>query len=381
MRSLVRSSLALAVLATLSGFGVGTACAGVDTNSGLPPKPEGFSAPAQTHAPGKSSSTSANPEAAASTNPGVVPAISGHPGSGPQMPTSVKETSAEQWAKLIQAPNTGTESFLTRQQAEQAIVMAAQAHRLTSLPPIAGTNGEILYPYGQSWPTVVGSPLHVTIVQLMPGSKPFSVAVGSPGLWDLQQSMAGNVPEVLIKPVYAGLHTNLVITAKGPQGQALTYNLTLVSDKSRFVPMVGFYYPDEMLSQWHVQAQDQAAQKQRAEDQTVAVLPNLNVADLDFHWKVHCAGGGWFSSSDCHSIEPERVFDDGVHTYIQMPAGLGNHGGLPSILARNVDGKPAIINWRFRDGYFVVDGVPDQIDLIAGAGDSAKVVRIVHEGH
>ena len=380
MRGLSPSRVVVAVGAALLQMASLSVWGGVVTDNGLPPKPAGFStSTAHSGATGRNVLPSRT-DGASADSAAVVPAISGNPGTGPGMPASVRETSSDQWAKLIQAPPTGKESFLTRKQAEEAILRAAQAHEISNLPPIAGTNGEILYPYGQSWPTVVGSPLHVTVIQFMKGSKPFTVAIGEKGLWQTQQTMAGDVPELLVKPVYAGLHTNLVVTATGPQGQALTYNLTLVSDKSRFVPMVGFYYPNEILSQWHVQAQTAGEQQAKAKSESVAILPNLNVADLDFHWKVRCAGGGWFSSSNCRSIEPERVFDDGVHTYIQMPPGLGNHGGLPSILGRNVDGKPAILNWRYRDGYFIVDGVPHQIDLIAGVGSSAKVVRLTHEG-
>lgn len=373
MRAIFRSlTLAMVMAAVPMSLALGA-------DAGLPPKPAGFHQPEKSHVGAPESYGSVNPSPAEDST-GVVPAISGD-SAGPAMPPGVRRTSADQWAELIQAPPTGKESYLTRRQAEEAIVRAAEAHRLSSLPPIAGTNGEILYPYGQSWPTVVGSPLHVTVIQFMPGSKPFNVALGSPGLWTYTQAMAGNVPEILIKPVYAGLHTNLVVTATGPQGQSLTYNLTLVSDKSRFVPMIGFYYPDEIMQQWHVAAQSADDHAVRADRETVAVLPSLNVANLDFGWKVHCAGGGWFSSSDCGSIRPLRIFDDGVHTYIQMPEGLGSHGGLPSILARNVDGKPAIINWRYRDGYYIVDGVPDQIDLIAGVGSDAKVVRIEKGAH
>lgn len=359
------------------------ALAGPVVPSGLPPEPAGFQAPHH-EADGKPNLPPRTLAGSAAQTPAtqsyVVPAVSGNPGEGPDMPHQVKETSAEIWASMIKAPPAGKESFLTKKQAIEAIVASAQAKKISSLPPIAGSNGEILYPYGQSWPTVVGSPLHATVIQLMPGSKPFTVANPSGGLWIITQTQAGDVPEIIVKPLYAGLHNNLVVTATGPQGQSLTYNFTLVSDKSQYVPMVGFYYPDQMLEQWHVAAQGQAAEQQKAQQQTVAVLPNLNVSDLDFGWKIRCGGGGWFSSSRCGSIRPLRVFDDGRQTYIQMPSGLASHGGIPSILARNIDGKPAIINWRYRDGYFIVDGVPTQIDLIAGVGSDAKVVRILKKG-
>lgn len=389
---MIRARNHVALLLVLASV---TAQAGVDTGlpdgaplppkratEGLSSKPTGFAdvqkKPQQV--PGLSDAASGLP--AKPVADGDVLPIHGDSGTGPAMPASVKETSAQIWAKLIKTPPQGKESFETRDQAIKALLAAQHAHQITNLPPIAGTNGEILYPYGQSWPTVVASPLHVTVLLLGKGDKPFQIVNGAPGMWKQTQAMAGSRPEILISPRFSGLHTNLVVTATGPNGQDRTYTFNLVSDKGQYVPMVGFYYPQTMETQWKLQVQASKSSAQKVDAQTVATLPNLNVADLDFQWKVHCAGGGWFFSSSCGSIRPSRVFDDGVQTYIQMPGGLSTHGGLPSILAENGDGKPAIINWRYRDGYFIVDGVPPEIILIAGVGSGAKVVRIRHHaGH
>lgn len=352
------------LLATLIGAALSAQAA--FAANGLPPKPT----------PPASSSVSAAEE---------VPAIASQPAG---------LTSAEQWESLVAAPPQAKMSFKTRKQAEDALTAAFDAGKISSLPPIAGDDGTILYPYGQSWPTVVCSPLHVCVIQLGRGDKPSQVVLGQPGMWNMTQAMAGNTPLLALSPRFKGLHTNLMITATAASGEPRVYYINLVSDNDKYVPKVGFYFPGDISTAWKEQAQaaekaaqaaraKEQAEKKRAEDQTVAALPSLNVSNLDFRWTETCEskGGGWFSRApSCDSIKPVRVFDDGVHTYIEMPRGLSNTTGLPTIMASNVAGQPAVLNFRFKGGYYIVDGVPAKILLVAGNGDGSdqKIVEIVH---
>ncbi|HET9147018.1 MAG TPA: TrbG/VirB9 family P-type conjugative transfer protein [Acetobacteraceae bacterium] len=281
-------------------------------------------------------------------------------------------SSAQEWNNLVKAPPSAREQFQTRRQAIKALVTAKQAGTISSLPPIAGSDGSILYPYGESWPTVVSSPLHFAVIELAPGDKPSQVVVGEPGEWRITQAMAGNRPILAVSPRFAGLHTNLMITAVSAGGESRVYYLNLVSDNANYVPKVGFYFPSQMQTAWNQAATDAA-------DSTVATLPGLTAKDLDFNWKIRCGGGGWFSDSDCRAIKPTRVFDDGTHTYIQVPGNLANTSGLPTVLATNSAGQPALINFRVKNGYYVLDGVPAQIKLIAGVGSHGRVAVLTRE--
>lgn len=325
-----------------------------------------------------------------------VPAVGGSaPASAaPSSAATAQPTATQQWADLVAAPPQAKMSFKTKKAAEDALTAAYEAGKISSLPPIAGDDGAILYPYGQSWPTVVCSPLHVCVVQLGKGDKPSQVVLGQPGMWQMTQAMAGDTPLLALAPRFKGLHTNLMITATSRQGEPRVYYINLVSDDSKYVPKVGFYFPGDISTAWQQQAQAvQAAQAQaaqaaaaakaRADAQTVAALPALTAAALDFHWTSTCESknSSWFSRApSCDSIKPTRVFDDGVHTYLQMPANLSNTTGLPTIMASNTAGKPAILNFRFKDGYYVIDGVPEKILLVAGNGDGSdqKMVEITH---
>lgn len=288
-------------------------------------------------------------------------------------------TSAQIWQQTIKAPPSGRMQNRTAQGMQKALVSAYQAGRLQSLPPIAGTNGEILYAFGHSLPTLVTSPMHTSIIMLQPGSHPALASGASPAVWKISTVMAGDQPEVLVTPYHEGLHTDLVIPATSASGKPMNYVIDLTSDARQYTPILGFYYPGQMEVRWKDAANAAAVAKAKANAETVTTLPSLNASDLDFNYRIRCSGGGWFSNSDCGSIMPERVFSANGHTYIQFGPKQAEHGGIPSILGENSAGENAIINAQYRDGYYIVDSEPAKILLLAGKGSNGKVVKITRE--
>ena len=356
--------LSAAVAASLLGFS-GTVFAGVVT-----PAPQGI--------PGK-----VPPMSGGANAPYVVPALDqphvqamGTDGTD----VSSHESSTEIWEKAIATPPEGRISARSKAAMEKALVAAYEAGKTQSLPPIAGTDGEVVYAYGQSLPTLVTTPLHTSIIALRTGmTEPKAIGL-SLAYWQVDPLMAGDQPELAVTPRFAGLHANLVVTGTTPSGKPMNYVIEVTSDRTKYTPMIGFYYPGAIVHSWKQDASAHRAFARKVERQTVAVLPSINAADLNFDWKMHCSGGGWFSSSACRSIEPLRVFDDGKQTFIQFRPGQGSHGGIPSVLAENAAGQNAIVNTTFRDDYYIVDGVPHKILLLAGKGGSGKVVKLIH-GH
>ncbi|MBU2820676.1 TrbG/VirB9 family P-type conjugative transfer protein, partial [Acidithiobacillus caldus] len=82
------------------------------------------------------------------------------------------------------------------------------------------------------------------------------------------------------------------------------------------------------------------------------------------------------ASSDCKPIEPLRVYDDGTHTFIEMPGGLASHGGFPILQAKNASGHLIGVDTQIRGDTYVVDSVPPEITLRLGS----EVVTIRHKG-
>jgi len=387
-----KTTILRAILAvTLAGYGVSTLAspdvsatsATAAAASAPPAKKPGAGVAVPTPAP-RGIPSKVPPLPRNEENHPYVPAIQGKStptyGQPAALPNGVKpETSAEIWRKAIATPPEGRISERSKAAMEKALVAAYEAGETQSLPPIVGTNGQVLYAYGQSLPTLVTAPLHTSIVVLQAGMRDPKAVGLSPAYWQVVPLTAGNQPEIAITPRFSGLHGNLVVTGTSPTGEPMNYIIEVTSDANRYTPMIGFYYPGALVRTWKVQSNEQAEKTTRVRQETVAVLPSINAASLDFNWKMRCAGGGWFSSSDCRSIMPSRVFDDGRQTFIQFKPGQGSHGGIPTVLAENAAGQPAIINTTFRDGYYIVDGVPSKILLLAGKGSSGKVVKLIHE--
>jgi type IV secretion system protein VirB9 len=144
--------------------------------------------------------------------------------------------------------------------------------------------------------------------------------------------------------------------------------LTLVSDKSTFVPSVGFYDPQQ---EWdksviNVQMKDQvkAAEQRKA----TMTLPNINPADLDFA----------YYATGPREYRPIRIFSGAGKVYLQMPKNM-RYGNAPAVFVIE-NGKEQLTNFQLINGYFVIDQLFCEAKLLLGTGDNKQVVTI-HAGN
>lgn len=224
-----------------------------------------------------------------------------------------------------------------------ALVPAVAAAR-----PIAGPDGVLRYPFGERTPpTLRCKPLFVCDLVLEPGETIVNVAVGDSVRWLIAPASSGGTdsatPHVLVKPTEAGLRTNLIVTTN-----RRTYYLTLVSSYDNPMLRIGFLYPQDPQ-----QAFTTAAVARGVRGDTP--LAETAIDKLDFNY--HMTGD--------RGLQPVRVFNDGTHTYLQMPQGMPE---VPVLFAVGTDGGNTLVNYRFTGQYYVVDGVPDAIALIEGSG-------------
>ncbi len=247
-------------------------------------------------------------------------------------------------------------------------------------PALAGTNGEVMYPYGQSHPTITCAPLRVCVIELIPGERITNIAIGDSARWLVEETMAGSTPVLNIKPTAAGLETNLSIATT-----SRLYYLTLVSDKTTYTPMVGFYDPAMIAAQTQQAAQAVAAVRaMRAatvKRRTVLPLGEVNPARLNFDFGCDVPHHWWQQSPPHPDFFPTRVFQGGGHTYLEMPRHM-KWGVAPAVFAVE-GGQTALVNSRLVHGYIVIDGEPVKFQLAVGAGDHARVVvcrRRHHQG-
>jgi len=261
----------------------------------------------------------------------------------------------------------GGPGLVTSPDAQKAEMQASEVWAKTGeAPAIAGSNGELLYAYGQSHPEVLSAPLHVTMVRLLPGDTGNVIlSIGDSVDWLAKAVPAGNTSVIVIKPVRAGLRTNLVVSVPKT---GHVYYLNLVSDKAKFVPSIGFYDPQLMVQSFQIQNAQAAAKAKEKQETTVATLGAVNPADLDFAY--------WWKGPK--ASQPLRVFSAQGHVYIQMPPDMRYRNAPALFVVEN--GKEQLTNYTLKGQYFVVNQLFQEARLLLGVGDHKDVVTI-HAGN
>lgn len=226
--------------------------------------------------------------------------------------------------------------------------------------------GRVTFVFGEAMPTVVCAPLRMCDIALQAGEKVMGEPLlGDPVRWTKSPAFEGTGTDrtvhVIVKPREAGLDTNLII----PTDRRI-YRLRLVADEVNYVSVVSFDYPDDDKKAWDVAM----ASQQTKEDRVAATLPSLSATDLDFDYSVKVESGHpkW---------APLRAFNDGSHTYIQLPPEAAVTE-TPALIVIDANGKEQLVNFRLRGSYFIVDQVIDHAQLVAGVGREALRVSVKH---
>jgi type IV secretion system protein VirB9 len=262
-----------------------------------------------------------------------------------------------------------------------AVSAAAVAHQWETGvgTPTPGPDGRVLYVFGQGMPVMVCAPLRVCAVELEPGEHLQSQPqIGDSRRWEITPVMSGSgldqTPLLVVKPIESGLETDLIIPT-----DRRTYVVRLISDPMRFVSRLAFQYPADGRAKWATfQAQQDAAtrdaeavaEQKRAQDQAkdkqAGVLPLAENAldNLYFDYKL----------SGDPAYRPERVLDDGQHTYLIYPND-GRFRELPTLLML-VNGKTELVNFRVDGTRYIVDRLFDKAVLVVGVGKKQTRVTI-----
>ena len=151
-------------------------------------------------------------------------------------------------------------------------------------------------------------------------------------------SRLDQAPVLIVKPIEAGLETDLIIPT-----DRRTYVLRLLSDSTRFISRLALQYPGNDQAKWTTfQAQQDAArhdaealaEQQRGKDKQAGVLQMADgsLDRLYFDYKL----------DGDPAYLPERVLDDGVHTYLIYPDD-GRLREMPTLLMV-VNGKTELVN-------------------------------------
>ena len=160
---------------------------------------------------------------------------------------------------------------------------------------------------------------------------------------------------ILVKPIAAGLKTNLVITT-----DRRAYHLEMRSFHETYMAAISWTYPQDQLTRRRQQANNKASTSK------AIVAANVAPDDLQFRYKIEGDKPHW---------RPVRAFDDGKQVFIQFPENIAQ-GEAPPLFILGRSGKPELVNYRMRGNYYVVDRLFAAAELRLGE-KRQDIVRIV----
>ncbi len=202
----------------------------------------------------------------------------------------------------------------------------------------------------------------VSDIALEPGEKLVSVSAGDTVRWVVGDTRSGSDKSsgsnqiqvhILIKPIAPDLQTNLVIAT-----DRRTYHLEMHSTDNTYMASVSWIYPYS----------DLIALKNRnasaIQSAKMIIDKGLKLDRLKFRYRIK-GNAPW---------KPIRAFDDGNKVYLQFPSGL-RQGEAPPLFVIGSNGEPALVNYRVRDNYYIVDRLFAAAELRLGT-DPQQIVRI-----
>ena len=223
-----------------------------------------------------------------------------------------------------------------------------------------------LYPYTPgSLYQVYTSPSQVTDIALEKGEALTSVSAGDTERWTVGDTVSGSGANeqvhILVKPMAPQLSTNAVITTT-----KRTYYLDLKSFADTYMAAVSWRYPHDSIRQI----------KSRILDEPRVTQASFTKANLDFDPEE--LRFDYSIKGDTPIWRPTRVFDDGQKIYIEFPEGLAVSEAPPLFITDGDDKMGKLVNYRVKDGFYIVDRLFDFAELRLGEKDQT-VVRIVRE--
>ncbi len=228
-------------------------------------------------------------------------------------------------------------------------------------PSVDGyVNAIQIYPYTEgALYRLYASPGQVTDIALQPGEELVSVSSGDTVRWVVGDTVSGSGAaqraHVLVKPISAGIRSNLMIAT-----DRRTYHLELESVTSGYMAALSWRYPADELAQLTARNAEVAARE------ASSVHRGLSLETLNFDYRLMGDSPDW---------KPVRVFDDGRQVFIQMPEDVAA-SDMPPLFVLSETGDSELVNYRVRGSYYVVDRLFQAAEMRLGERRQT-VVRIV----
>jgi type IV secretion system protein VirB9 len=205
------------------------------------------------------------------------------------------------------------------------------------------------------------APLQLTTIILEPSEE----TVTAPAAGDTANFMVGStysieggqeVHKVLVKAVYAGKQTTLLVSTN-----KRSYFFHVVSYESIYMPLVSFNYPLDFAEKM---------QKEVEESQNKIVMFG-KITDLDFAYTIvpH--------SIHMPSWMPDRVFNDGVKTYISFPS-ASRAGYAPVLFEVNDKNERTLVPYHVISHFYIADHVLRHFELVLDVNEG-NIISVVHK--
>jgi type IV secretion system protein VirB9 len=244
--------------------------------------------------------------------------------------------------------------------------------------PRYDNQGVFLFAYGSPQvPTVLCSPTKVCEIVLESDETVFRIYSGDTVRWIINPGYAGskaNIPTILFKPIDVGspddpVQTNLIITTN-----RRTYEVDLVAVKNTPHTRYGFTYPQEQFMVTPTVNSPASMPMQTPVPIQTMPAPPQNPNQVSMTRVGPPPRPDYYDIQGNTDYKPVAVWNDGVHTYMQMPA----KAPAPSIYTESDTGTLEMINYHPPiDDVYTIDGTPNHIVLIGNIGKHVPHIDIL----
>ena len=229
---------------------------------------------------------------------------------------------------------------------------------------------------GAREPVVTCAVLRACVIDLEPGEQLLGRApiIGDAVRWRVgvaPSGPGGTAAIVWVKPTDCDLATNLVLPT-----DRRVYHLALDSNpcggsaasRGRYVSRVRFTYPDDGARTGAVPSGAAPATAAALGDdaRTLAGIP-VDALRLNFSYDLR--------RDRRFPWTPARVFDDGGHTFIQLPREADAYAA-PALFELDDAGGKTLLNYVVRDGFYVTDRTFRRAVLSVGQGKQEQRFEI-----
>lgn len=202
---------------------------------------------------------------------------------------------------------------------------------------------------------------YLTAIRLQQGENILYIGGGDTVRWVIDKAPVGSGASrtwvVYLKPMKTNLTTNFVINTD-------RHNYQIEAKASTFYnPMISWNYPQEERAAF-LRAQE-VAQKKETESIQLGVY---NYDRLNFDYAIEGKSLSW---------TPKSVFDDGQKVYIKMPVEI-SRSEAPALFIGEKKAL-AIVNYRVKNGFYIVDRLFDTAELRVGK-ETVKIRKTSERG-